>query len=217
MSEQDKKTIGDALYMPRADEIEFEAPRLGSSGAAATEFEIDRLRQQLSEARGKIEELESATKWELADVVEEGEYLFVYAPGGDYKDAAKYGVGVKAWQDPSNPKDYVVANWNWAMNPTHAMKLPKPPNGVTYDEFMAPSRAQLSAALWKRAEDDLAAKDERIASLEAALKPFAEEFRMERDEDPELDARDDDDRIPIGLRLGDLRTASQVLKGTDNA
>lgn len=55
---------------------------VGSSGAAAAEFEINRLRQQLSEARGKIEELEEKLQ-QIDDIAK------LTLTRGDYQ----YGLG----------------------------------------------------------------------------------------------------------------------------
>jgi len=110
---------------------------------------------------------ETVGVWESADVVEEGEYLFVYVADSN---VAKYGVGQKTWASPDDPKDYIVGNFPWAGKPTHAMRLPKPPNGgVTMDDYLAVSRAQLQAAIFKRYEEEIAALKEENEHLRREL------------------------------------------------
>lgn len=52
-----------------------------------------------------------------------------------------------------------------------------------------------------------------ISELREALKPFVEEFRMERDENPQIDLVEDGS-ITLGIRINDLRTARAKLEGS---
>lgn len=173
-------------------------------------------------------------KWESADAVDEGEHLFVYVHDG----VAKYGVGIKAWQDADDAKSHVVGNFPWAGMPTHAMKLPAPPSGQNFDDFLAPSRAQLRAKVYADMEAEIARLTrERDEALEAqralsfdsdrecrssarlayqfaraleALKPFAALMT-------DWDGGSDDgscgnETMPVLVKIGDLRRARSVLQ-----
>ena len=57
---------------------------------------------------------------------------------------------------------------------------------------------------------ELAALRSENEKLKAALEPFVSELRYERDNDPELDACENDYEISITVLLGDLRNARDV-------
>lgn len=128
--------------------------RLNKKSRSAWSLEMEAARALASQAE-EIERLKAdQPKWESADAVDEGEHLFVYVHDG----VAKYGVGIKAWQDADDAKSYVVGNFPWAGMPTHAMKLPAPPSGQNFDDFLAPSLAQLRAKVYA----DLEAETSRL-------------------------------------------------------
>lgn len=118
-------------------------------------------------------------QWESADSVEEGEHLFVYVHHG----VAKYGVGIKAWQGAGDPRDYQVGNFPWAGRPTHAMKLPDPPSGQTFEDFIAPSRAQAQAAIYAHMEAEVLRLTKERDEAREALKEFMSCARC----DPRMD------------------------------